>query len=132
MSDQESTRLNLLLFSVGGIHFGVDADQVVEVAGYDGHQADDLFWFHEELAYAAVVEPYLSPMVFSIRTDDARSYRVIIDMMEDVAAFSLDDLQLFPSLLEPFVARGGLWGLLLRNGKMVLLVDFQRFLLHRN
>jgi hypothetical protein len=30
--------------------------------------------------------------------------------------------------MEPFALRRGLWGILLRNGAMVLLVDFQRLL----
>ncbi|MDA8412535.1 MAG: hypothetical protein M0023_01990 [Desulfobacteraceae bacterium] len=130
MSDLESARLNLLLFSVGGLHFGVEAEQIVEVADYDGEQSDDLLWFHEELEYDAPVNGYTSPAVISTRTADGQPYRIIIDVMEDVVEFSLNDLHLFPALVEPFVMRRGLWGILLRNGIMVLLVDFQ--LLRRN
>lgn len=126
MSDLESAGLNLLLFSVGGIHFGVEAEQVVEVADYDGEQSDDLFWFHEELDYVTPVSGYSRPTVISIRTVDEQPYRIIIDLLEDVSEFSLNDLRLFPAHLEPFVMRGGLWGILMRNGVMVLLVDFQR------
>lgn len=126
MSDLESARLNLLLFSVGGLHFGVEAEQVVDVADYDGELSDDLFWFHEELDYVTPVSGYSRPTVISIRTVGQLPYRIIVDLLEDVVEFSLKDLHLFPAHLEPFVMRGGLWGLLLRNGIMVLLVDFQR------
>lgn len=128
MSNIDGTRLNLLLFSVSGVHFAVDADQVAEIAEYDGEPSDDLFWFHEELAFGTQTASYISPIVITIRTEDTPPYRVIIDAMEDIAEFNLDDFQLFPPLLEPLVKRSGLWGILPRNGMLVLLVDFQHLL----
>lgn len=131
MSEQDDARLNLLLFSVSGVHFAVDTDQVAEIGAYAGKQADDLFWFHEELEYGAAAVRYASPTVVSIRTGDQQSYRVIIDAMEDVAEYSLNDIQLFPAVLEPYVVRRGLWGILHCNGALVLLVDFQLLLQHK-
>ena len=131
MNDKGEIQLasvNLLLFSVGGVHFGIDAEQVAGIAVYDGDQAEDLFWFHEELEYEDAAATYASPTVVTIRTGGVQSYRVIIDSMEDIAEFSQDDIRLFPALLEPFAIRRGLWGILPRNGFMVLLVDFQRLL----
>lgn len=126
--EKQLASINLLFFSVGGIHFGIDAEQVAGIAVYDGEQADDLFWFHEELKYGDTVATYASPTVITIRTGGGRSYRVIIDSMEDIAEFSQDDIRLFPELLEPFAMRRGLWGILPVNGIMVLLLDFQLFL----
>lgn len=123
--------LNLLLFSVGGVHFGVDAEQVAGIAVYSGEQADDLHWFHEELAYGDAAPVYCSPTVITIRTGNAPSYRVIIDSMEDIAEVGQNDIGLFPALLEPFVRRSGMWGILSRDGIMVLLVDFQLLLKQR-
>ena len=110
------------------MHFGVDAEQVAGIADFDGEASDDLFWFHEELEYGDAAAKYSSPMVATIRTGCAQSYRIIIDKMEDIAEYSQNDIRLFPELLEPFALRRGLWGILLRNGTMVLLVDFQRLL----
>lgn len=126
MSDNGDIRLDLLLFSVGGVNFGVDAGDVAGIVAYDGEQADDLFWFHTELEYDDVALTYLSPMVVTIRTGGIQSYRVIIDSMEDIAEFSQNDIRLFPALLEPFAILKGLWGILPLNGVMVLLVDLQR------
>jgi chemotaxis signal transduction protein len=128
MNDKRDIRLDLLLFSVGGVHFGVDSEQVSGIAAYDGESADDLFWFHEELEYGIGPAPYVSPTVVTIRSGDERSYRVIIDSMEDIAEFGMSDIHLFPELLEPFTIRMGLWGILPKNGIMVLLVDFQLLL----
>jgi len=126
MNDENDIRLDLLLFSVCGVHFGVDAGQVTGIAAYDGEQADDLFWFHELLEYGDASCTYFSPTVITIRTGGVLSCRMIIDRMEDIADFSQEDIRLFPLLLEPFALRNGLWGILTRGGRMVLLVDFKR------
>ncbi len=128
MSDNDDTRLDLLLFSVGGAHFGVDAGQVTGIAVYEGEQADDLFWFHTEMGYEDNSVTYNSPTIVTIRTGKGSPYRMIIDSMEDIAEFNLNDIRIFPAILEPFVIRKGLWGILSRNGIMVLLVDFQLML----
>ena len=126
--EKQLASINLLLFSVGGVHFGIDAEQVAGIGAYDGDQAEDLFWFHEELEYGDAAVSYASPTIVTIRTGGVQSYRVIIDSMEDIAEFSQDDIRLFPELLEPFAMRRGLWGILPVKGIMVLLLDFQRFL----
>ena len=128
MNDTDDMRLDLLMFSVGGINFGVDAGQVAEVAVYDGGQADDLFWFHKELEYDIAASAYFSPTVITIRTGGALPYRVIIDRMEDITEFHQSDISLFPALLESFALRRGMWGILSVHGSMVLLVDFQLLL----
>lgn len=128
MNDTGDMRIGLLLFSVFGVHFGVAAEQVAGITRFDGAAADDLFWFHKELEFDDASPTYAAPMVATIRTGCVQSYRVIIDRMEDIAEYSQSDIRLFPELMEPFALRRGLWGILLRNKNMVLLVDFQRLL----
>jgi hypothetical protein len=128
MSDQEGMPLNLLLFSVGGVHFAIDAEQAAGMAPYAGEEADDLFWFHEELGFGAASIPYRSPTIVTIRTPDSRPYRVIIDSMEHIGEFSRDEITPFPPLMEPFSLRRGMWGILSHHGNIVLLLDFQRLL----
>jgi chemotaxis signal transduction protein len=130
MSGPAAMQLNLLLFTIEEVHFAVDGEQVTEVTAYEGVQSDDLFWFHQELGYDESVV-YLAPVIVTIRTEDDRRYRVIIDSMEDIAEFSQNDIRPFPPLLEPFALRKGMWGVLPRNGNMVLLVDFNLLLKQR-
>jgi hypothetical protein len=120
--------LDLLLFSVCGVHFGVEAGQINGVSSYIGERSEDIFWFHEEFEYGAGVKKYFSPTVISIKTADSKPYRLIIDSMEDIAGFSQSDIRLFPPLLEPLAMQKGFWGIIIRNGVMVLLIDFQIFL----
>lgn len=123
-----SDYLNLLLFSVAGVSFGIDADQVSGVAAYNGETGKDLFWFHEELGYGGLPVTYYSPTVVSIRYEGEVPYRVIIDSMEDIAEFGHDEIKPFPALLEPLVLCRGIWGVLPANGRMILLLDFERLL----
>jgi len=118
--------LNLLLFSVRGVHFGIDAEQALETAAYDGEGADDLLWFHEELEFAMTSAVYAAPTIITVGTRGGRQYRVIIDAMEDIAEYSWQDIRPFPAIMEPFTMRNGIWGILPRNGRMTLLVDFIR------
>ena len=128
MSGNDTIRIDLLLFSVGGVHFGADAGQVTGIAVYDGEQAEELFWFHEKMGYGDREVVYDSPTVVTIRSDKGSPYRVVIDSMEDIAEFSQDDISLFPAMLEPFSMRMGMWGILQRHGEMVLLLDLPRLL----
>lgn len=126
MNEMGEISLNLFLFSVGGVHFAIDAEQVAEVNAYDGEQSEDLFWFHEEMGYGDKKVRYHSPTVVTIRTGEVLPYRVIIDSMEDIVEFSWNNISLFPALLEPFVLRKGIWGVLPRKGTMILLLDVKR------
>lgn len=123
--------LNLLLFSVGGVHFGVDADQVEGTYSCEGEDPADLLWFHKELDYGDDAVVYGAPTILGIRTGDSDAYRVVIDMMEDVTGMVSNDIHPFPLLMEPFALRKGIWGIVVRGDRMILLVDFVRLLRER-
>lgn len=131
MSIIDGIRINLLLFSVGGVHFGMDAEVAAAIAEYHGEEAEDLFWFHEEIGYRGAMPVYNTPTIVTIRGDDSQSYRVIIDKMEDIAEISSVDIQPLPLLVEQFALRKGMWGVTVREGHMVLLMDFTRLLRHK-
>lgn len=128
MSDHEGTYLNLFLFSVGGVHFAVDAEQALSMVPYAGEEAEDLFWAHEELGFSTAPVTYQSPIIVTIRTKESQSYRVIIDILEDITEIARNDIRLFPELLEPVALRNGLWGIVVNDDRMILLVDFERLL----
>lgn len=131
MNDQSDTYLNLFLFSVGGVRFAIDAELAYGMTPYTGEEADDLFWFHEELGFGARAVTYTTPTVVTIRMSGGHSYRVIIDSLEDIEEFSRHDIRLFPELLEPAALQNGMWGIVVKDDRMILLVDFERLLRER-
>lgn len=132
MSSIDGIRLNLLLFSVGGVHFGMDAELAAAITEYRGEEADDLFWFHEEIGFGGVMPVYSAPTIVTIRGEGSLSYRVIIDKMEDIAEISSVDIQPFPLLVESLALHKGMWGVTVREGRMVLLIDLTRLLRHKS
>lgn len=117
------TRLNLLLFSVGGVYFGVDADQVGAVTAYQGGMQENTLWFHDVMGYGNQTVEYKCPVVITIKT---APYQMIIDSMEDIAEFSVNEFRLLPRLVESFALKRGIWGVLLRHKRMTLLLDLMR------
>ncbi len=95
------------------------------MAAYRAEEENNLFRLHEVLNYGYSIT-YSSPTILTIRTGGSRNFRLIIDSMENIAEFNQNDIRPFPALLEPCALRKGMWGILLLDGKMVLLLDFQR------
>jgi chemotaxis signal transduction protein len=122
----ETLSLNLLLFTAGGVSFGVDVEQIDGMADYSGEPADDLHWFHEILPFGNKTVTYHLPTVLSIKTLSQQPYRVIIDQMQDIAEYHEHTITPLPPLMEPYALKYGIWGIVHRAGQLVLLVDFQR------
>lgn len=115
--------LNLLLFSVAGVSFGIDTEQMLETASYRGEQADDLCWFHELLRFGAPAAVYQAPVVITVGARQGRRHRVIIDGMEEIAEFAVGDMRPLPPLYEPFCLANGIWGVLPHKEGLTLLLD---------
>lgn len=118
--------LNLLLFTVGGVCFAVDAEQVECMTGYLPEESGDLFRFHELAGFGGREVTYRTPTVLSLKSSEPGGCRVLVDAMEDIAEYGVDDIAPLPVLLEPFAFRHGLWGVLKRDNGLAMLVDFQR------
>lgn len=116
--------LDVLLFTVNGACYGVDVEQIAGIGEHAGEVADDLHWFHDLLDCGGSSATYRLPTELSIKTENGQSCRIVIDSMEDIRAFNTDVLCPFPSLVEPFALQKGLWGVVVVEGRMVLLVDF--------
>lgn len=127
MNDLDSTsgelRLNLLLFTVGGVCFAVDAEQIDGISTYLAKEHDNLLWFHEMLGFGDRELIYRAPTVLALKTNEQGSL-VVIDNMEDIAEYSVKSIVPLPTLLEPFALRNGIWGVLKRDSGLTLLVDF--------
>lgn len=122
-SEGDGFTLNLLFFSAGEVDFCVDTEQLESMLAYFGEESDDLVWLHEELGVvpAAIGR---NPVVFKIKTGDGASYRVITDRMTDIVATDCRDIRPMPPLIELFALKKGLWGVLPRDGRLVLVIDF--------
>ncbi|MBJ6727136.1 CheW domain-containing protein [Geomesophilobacter sediminis] len=125
--------LNLLLFQAAGVSFAADLEQIARMRDLaEEPDRAELHWFHEEIGMESV-EPaqYGAPTVLTLRSDAAAPFRIVVDAMEDIVEVPIGDIQPFPPLVAGRALENGLWGVIPRNGIMILLVDLER-LAHGN
>jgi chemotaxis signal transduction protein len=121
----EANGLNLLLFSAGGVRFGVDAAQIAGTAAVTGDDAEKPAWLHELLEFGDRQVVYREPVILEVGTDGAGRWRVVVDAMEDIITVAVHEILPLPPPVELHVLGKGLWGVLPRGGMMILLMDFR-------
>ncbi len=121
--DQDVFPLPVLFFSVGGVHFGVSADQVRSTAvhGLEGDGRE--IWLDREMDCPGGTRP-LSFTALDVRLAGGESLTVIVDAMEEITEVEALDIRPLPPLVAPHARRKGLWGVIPRAGRMYLLMDF--------
>ena len=123
MTGMAPKQITLLLFSLEGVRFGVEAGQVLATAAYDGELGEDLFWLHERIGFGAPAV-YRVPTVITVGVRGGAQRRVIIDGIEEIADFAIEELRPLPAAVEPFCLRRGMWGVIPRQSGVILLLDF--------
>ncbi|HOP40652.1 MAG TPA: hypothetical protein PLI53_06375 [Geobacteraceae bacterium] len=128
----ETKELRLLLFSVCGIRFAADADQVSTLRECNLQESvPPAIPFHEAIGYETGPVAYRRPEICTI-TGEAGQCSFMIESPEDIATVAWDDLQPLPTLVEPFAVRWGIWaGIPGRHG-IRLVVDLDRLATSRN
>lgn len=116
--------LRVLLFRVGGIGYGVSADQVLSTDALCAQDADGaLLWFHRAAGHLADPQ-YDLPVVVTLRSGRGKEVRMVINALEDLVEVAPDDIRPMPALMERYALGKGMWGVLLRAERLYLLVDF--------
>ena len=117
--------LELLLFRVGGVCFGIDAGQVEKMDSCGAEAPAGALWFHDLLDFGTLPVAYREPTLLSIKAP-GETVGVIVDAVQEIAEFPFDAIRPFPPLVEPFALAKGMWGVLQRGEEIVPLLDFQR------
>ena len=127
--DDPRSRVQLLLFTLGQVGFGVLASQVEALREYRELEAESgsVCWFHTRLGFP---EPpgYRAPTAARVSQGPSSSIWLVLDAIEELLDVPLDAIRPFPQLVEPFSLRRGLWGVLPSQDRLVLLVDLQQML----
>ncbi len=120
--------IQLLIFNVMGIWFGIDSEQVLSI--YELEQAKeqaDVVWFHEIISFKKNNVEYSSPKVVLFE-DKGRLIEIVIDQLENIMPIKVDDIRLMPQLFEALEGSMPVWAVALRDEKIVLLVDLYKLL----
>jgi chemotaxis signal transduction protein len=122
-------RVQLLLFRLGSVLFGVPAEQVAGLRGYGeaGAGAEPPTWIHARLGFPEAPR-YRDPTAALVPRADRPPAWVVLDSIDDLLEVELDAVRPFPALAEPHALRRGMWGILPSQGRLVLLVDLDQLL----
>lgn len=112
--------LPVLLFSVGGVHYGVSADQVLATAAPDAPGDGGPLDFRREMGRTA--EPAFATVI--VRTAGGGRLTVPVDALEEIAAVDPGDIRPLPPLVASHARSRGVWGVIPRPGRLHLLIDF--------
>jgi hypothetical protein len=120
------TELRLLVFSVGGIRFAADADQVVSLQQCDlASLPEHARFFHEVVGFADRAVEYLCPEICTVTSGDGIC-RLVIESPEDIISVPLEVLRPLPSLIEPFAVQRGIWAGIPETNRVLLAIDLCR------
>lgn len=127
--------IQLLIFDLMGIKFGVDIEQVSEIyelmdLGQMKGARYEASWFHEKIPFRQGPVVYKSPRLLSLK-DKETTLGIIIDQPEDILSITLNDIQPLPSLLEVLNRPSAIWGVALKGERTILLVDFYKLFVNK-
>ncbi len=118
------TALNLLLFSVGGVRFGVDAAQISGTTALADDDDEKPVSLDELLEFGDRPALCREPVVLDAASAAGGRLRVVVDGMEDIVAVDAAEIVPLPPAVESRLLDKGIWGVLPRGEQMILLLDF--------
>src|SRR5512140_810073 len=118
--------IEVLTFNALGIRLGVDTTQVESVLEME--QASDrevpIADIHEIMRSVGSASDQ-SPKVLLIRHHPS-SFGVIVDRLEAIEVVGLDRIQPMPALIEKSTRTNAIWGSIVDNDEVILLIDFHK------
>lgn len=122
-SGTRMTRLSLLLFTAGGTGFGIHVSQIIGSMISDA-EPDNMI---SGLPWQSCLKQEARVMLV-FRSAGSTGYEIPVDSIDEIADVCVSEILPLPSLIERMVLSKGLWGVLPRDGRIFLLMDFTRFL----
>jgi hypothetical protein len=125
---RDGSFVNLLFFSACGVRFAVDADQVAGTAAFEEESEEGPPRLFTVMGCGDQSVDKRGATMLTIKSNNLEPFRLVVDVLEDMAGISVGDIRSLPPLIEPFALQRGMWGVIVRDGKLVLLMDFQRLM----
>jgi chemotaxis signal transduction protein len=126
-----SNEIQVLIFNIMGIKMGVNMEQICGMR--EINQAEEkglkIVKFHEKTPFRITPVIYRSPKLLLIQDDGTSSGSgIIVDEPEDIVSIPINSIRPLPPLLELLCPSKAIWGAILRDEEIILLVDFFRLL----
>lgn len=121
ISDERSQTISLLLFRAGGLGYGVFSSQInsSNLSVPDANKIlNGLPWKSENDGREKFVLNYCH--------FDGFTYEIPIDAVEELVETPIKSISPLPRFIENQLLDMGLWGILVRRGKIFILIDLER------
>ncbi|MBF0227324.1 MAG: hypothetical protein HQK76_17905 [Desulfobacterales bacterium] len=117
--------INILIFKIMNIKFGVSTDQLDAMVNYDESEKTDssIFWLHERIDFYNRNIIYQSPKILMTK-DINHLAGIIVDEPEDIISLNIDSIMPLPTLFDVIECSKALWGCAMYKNNIILLVDF--------
>lgn len=125
--DNQINELEILVFSAGGITFGVDTEQVGGVITETEAEAlgMELVPFPDKVPSGGIQRRFQTLKALLIK--DAMTFAVAIESPESILSIRLDSIRPLPPLLTACNPCQTVWGVTVREEGIILLIDFLGF-----
>lgn len=121
--------LKVVLFSVDGVRWGADADQIDQMLMPEEALASGVHIvpFHEAVPFRSSSVAYAGPKVLRVRWEDprGRAWGILVDKPEAVITVKMEWLHPLPPFLAGNMGQTIIWGVVLLEGEIVLLADLR-------
>lgn len=116
--------LEILVFTLNGITFGVDTEQLggVLTAAEAGAAGTELVPFSDKIPMSGMAGIVQTPYALLIK--DTAQYAVVIESPEDIISIRIDAIRPLPPLMAACNTSQAVWGVGMREEGIILLVDF--------
>ena len=108
--------LHALIFSVMGVWFGADMEQIKEVAdpGRNEDIEENIVGFHEEFPFPGRQITYQAPRILYLKN----GRRILVDNVDEVRVLPIDCIRPLPNFLEKCRQSNAIWGVALVEGEI--------------
>lgn len=114
--------ISILVFSVGGVRFGVESSQIVSIdpdrtnAGFSIYSLDSILGLAEG-------DDNSNPVALEFWQRDNKRSLVLVDCVEDMFVIPQSDIRLLPKVIAERVQQTGIWGVVQRDDNIIILLE---------
>ncbi|MBF0540890.1 MAG: chemotaxis protein CheW [Nitrospirae bacterium] len=134
-------KLNILIFKISDISFGIDISQVYEMLdpqkaeeeSIELNYIDKLIQFHDvQITYnfplALIINESIKTASQTPQDIEINNYRngIIIEMPLDIIEINIKSIQPLPFFIERCV-QNAIWGVIIQDDNIIILIDIYRF-----
>lgn len=124
MSDPEISSIKLLFFSMAGVSFALDAEQVDSMSGWHQEEGKSIHMAAHLLGFESLSGGHHNPVIIKFKDQETAYNHLLIDGLETIGEYAINIIAPVPELLAERLLKRGIWGVLKNNDRLTLLVDF--------